>query len=78
MVATWVYLTDFCQPVVWTIVQTRLQEDHTFVILANQNVVFARTGGSHNIKPINMHVIKTLTDEEGYPLLRIETHVAGV
>jgi len=48
------------------------------VILANQNVVFARTGGSHNIKPINMHVIKTLTDEEGYPLLRIETHVAGV
>tara|TARA_B100001564_G_C20635631_1_gene669559 strand:- start:659 stop:874 length:216 start_codon:yes stop_codon:yes gene_type:complete len=71
-------LINICQLVVWIIVQTRLQEDHTFVILANQNEVSARIGGSRNIKPINMHVIKILTDVGGYPLLKIEIHVAGV
>ena len=48
------------------------------MILANQNVVFARIGGSRNLKPTDMHVIKTLTDVGGYLLLRIETHVVGV
>ena len=46
--------------------------------LARQNVVLARIGEPRNLKPTGMHVIKTQIEEEVYPLLKIETHVAGV
>ena len=71
-------MIDFCQLVVWTTVRIRLQEVHTSVGLARQNVVLARIGGCRNLKPTGMHVIRTQIEEEAYPLLKIETHVAGV